>query len=59
MLEGTPLKLGERAVSEDEVLVAIKKTGKYRNFGSRLPSLTEVKASAAQMYVSVFCALSS
>ena len=29
MLEGTPLKVGERAVRDDEVLVEIKKTGKY------------------------------
>lgn len=32
---GTSLKLGERAVRDDEVLVTIKKTGKYRQF--RLP----------------------
>jgi hypothetical protein len=57
MLEGTPLKVGERAVRDDEVLVAIKKTGKYRHFDFRTPSLTKVKASAAQMYVSVPCAL--
>lgn len=29
MLEGTALKVGERAVRDDEVLVEIKKTGKY------------------------------